>query len=375
MQRSTYEREPGAYTSPSKRLEETQSTVYRSGKSPYSATRKTEIQSSGKKTTTIVYEGPNYITRTVIEDKPEAPVEEFITEEKTEDRFGQIRHERRSVTKYQTARGVEEVRRTVIENSPKVQTKVVYEGDPLAPVTTKSPYKSTYTRTVERSSPEERVVRTTIREDGPLGYRTIERREVSPDRTVTTRTVRAEGSGLKDSYTRTVREESPDGREVTYTTYRDGPVRETTHVTKIQKETPTKTYTSRVTREVSPGKVITRTVRETPLGEEETVTRTYREDSPSRTTYTRVVRDDGLERTYTRTVREEPRVPLPEYETRTTTYDDGLTKREITTTTYKGEDYPRRKLPAAEEDVVVLKYTSPYKGERVSKVETTTYYP
>lgn len=374
MLRSTYDREPGAYTSPSKRLEETQGNAYRSSKSPYSATRRTEIQSSGKKTTTIVYEGPNYITRTVIEDKPEPPVEEFVTEERTEDRFGQTKVERRSVTKYETARGVEEVRRTVIEESPKVQTKVVYEGDPQAITQTKSPYRSTYTRTVERSSPEEKVVRTTIREDGPLGYRTIERREVSPDRTITTRTYKPEGSGAKESYTRTVREESPDGREVTYSTYREGPNRETTHVTRIQKETPTKSYTSRVTREVSPGKVVTRTVRETPLGQEEIVTRTYREDSPTRTIQTRVVRDDGVERTYTRTIREEPRVPVPEYETRTTIYDDGLTKREITTT-YKGEEYPRRKLPPAEEDVVVLKYTSPYKGERISKVETTTYYP
>ena len=138
-----------------------------------------------------------------------------------------------------------------------------------------------------------------------------------------------------------------------------------------------RTIISRTTREVTPGKAVTttRVVKESPNYKESTYTRT-REDSPGRLAYTRTVTEDGPSgerRVYTTSrveneeIEEKPAPVYQRYERRVEELPDrfGTTRREITTTisAKPEEDYPvRRRQPDAEEDVVVLRYTSPYKA-------------
>ena len=367
--RSVYERET-KYSSPARGGEEVvRTTVTRSrvDRSPISATKREVIEGlSGTKRTTTVFEGPGYVSRTVVERTEEAPREEYTRYERTREEGGEeVRRTTTTRVERDGARPVEEVRRTVVtETSPvaglKSSTKVVYEGDPslrASRLERTSEYErtspsGTYSRTIEtrspyRSSATKRVYET-VREEGEggSGYkREVYRREVSPDRTVITRTVR----------------ESPPAKQ-------EEEVEEKIE-TPVERERTTYTRTVRETSPLRTGVTTTRVVRDSPNYKETTYSRSYRAESPGRT-YTRTVVDNGPEKRTTITTIEEPEmeeepkaVQKSERKVEEVPTKTSSSRKEITTvTTGPVEDYPVRRRPAdSEEDVVVLRYTSPYR--------------
>jgi hypothetical protein len=387
----------------------------RTSRSPISGTKRTveeRVQDgSGRKTTTIVYDGPHGTSTTTVYRRDEDPIRP-----RTPTRAApQHRHtdkaepadQGRATLYSSTVSQASDIQSVYDKYSPSRAkhasgTKVVYEGDPVhadakvaanrtraererdAEVEAQAQAGRAYKRTTVELSPGRRVERT-------VEYANDDSRE--PERHTYTRVVREEpkvttiertitGSPSK-RYERTevVREErkpSPSKTLVTRIT-RDSPYgKHTTEITRtVEDPQPERTVYSRTVRETSPNRyeVTHKTVRDSPVGKSEIVTRTIRdEDGEQRTsTYVRRAVHDGdhdghhhhhhdhhdhhheeplHSSSYTRTVVNRKADEVSSY-----------SRTEISPSHHHHEEsYPRRVRPSdAEDDVVVLKYTSPYK--------------
>lgn len=380
----------------------------RTSRSPISGTKRTVEErvenGSGRKTTTIVYEGPHGTTTTTLYRRDEEPVrprtptraapyERVERTERVENgEHGKTTHYSSTVSQ---SSGHQSIYEKYSPSRPKQHsgTKVVYEGDPLHSETrvTRTHYERdrdadedsqhsrSYKRTTVEHSPGKRVERTYeyVNNDSREPERhSFTRIRENPKVTTIERTITDSPGERKYERTEYVREErkpSPSKTTVTRIT-RDSPYgKQTTEITRtVEDPVPERTVYSRTVRETSPNRyeVTHKTVRDSPIGKSETVTRTIREEDGEQRTTT-YVRRSALDRdhgdshhhhhdedcnhsnSYTRTVVSRKGDEVESY-----------SRTEVTPTHHHHheESYPRRAKPAeGEDDVVVLKYTSPYK--------------
>lgn len=302
------------YGSPSKVTEETryvESSRRVGSRSPIRTTKvvETDLNGSNKKTTTITFDGPVYTSKTVIENEPEYVPQGSSYRKKTT----YVNEDEQPVKTYSYTKRDVDGTKTVSEYeyvspSRSHATKVVYDNDPML-----------------SSSAKKRV------------------------------TTRVEKSPLRNTVTTTVEKDS-------------SPYRSTVTTTQINRDEPQKVVTRTVRENGDEYTTITRYVEPEPI--EEIVEKVY--ESPNRT-YKRTIRDNGFEKTVTTDyIRNDP-IPVEkvrqEYTTTSRVYsNDGTTRiDEYTKKTLKSppkEDFvPTRRLEEADDtDVVVLKYTSPYRS-------------
>jgi hypothetical protein len=383
----------------------------RTSRSPISGTKRQVEErvdnGSGRKTTTIVYDGPHGTTTTVIrrnDDKTQANAR-TPTKTSTYQRTEEIKDiEQPKKTVYSSVISHSSAQQSDYEkyspSRPKQHsgTKVVYEGDPAFTETRvirtqydrnqdddlDSQASRSYRRTTIERSPGKRVERTfeyNTKEDSREPERqTYTRHRESPKVTTIERTVVDSPGQRKYERTEIVREEqkpSPAKTSVTRIT-RDSPYgKQTTEITRtVADPQPERTVYSRTVRESSPNRyeVISKTIRESPVGKRETVTRIVREDDEEeirsnavrRSTADRHHDDHHHHHHHQDSRREEEPVQGSSY-TRTLINRDGdevetYSRTEKTPANYSAEEYPRRVRPSEDnDDVVVLKYTSPYK--------------
>ena len=311
----------------------------------YSPSR-TQVSSGTK----VVYEGDPSLT-------------EYIT-----------RHIERSQLDPTATSGSKSYRRTTIERSPlrRVERTIEYttEDDKLPERETSnrlgdSQKSSAYKRSIREGDRDVEVSKSEFKYSPTRTVETKITRE-SPTRREVTEIARIQDQPENSRYTRTVRESSPAKYEVTTRVVRDSPVSKKETVTRIVREDEDGVNTSTYIRRERPEPVTSSYVR--------TEHRDVELDGARNTTYTRTERREAdeprLTSSYIRTERreqeDEPR-ETSSYSRTLVNKRDGEEVRTVIRTEYspsqkkdREEDYPRRAMPL-EEDVVVLKYTSPYR--------------